>query len=102
MQLKDFLPIKVDEEMRLKLLEEEFKMRSKQPEPWTKTKYRKYANFGRIKAKTGAESEPTKLVKAKPEAKKGKKRRKAGRARKAGKRAGAGRARAKRKSRRRK
>jgi len=51
MQLKDFLPIKVDEGTRLKLLQEEFKMRSKQPEPWTKTKYRKYANFGRIKTK---------------------------------------------------
>ena len=36
----------VDEEMRLQLLQEEFKMRKKQPEPWTKTKYRKYANFG--------------------------------------------------------
>ncbi len=36
----------VDEEMRLALLQEEFKMRKKQPEPWTKTKYRKYANFG--------------------------------------------------------
>jgi len=35
-----------EEEMRLKLLEEEFKLRKKQPEPWTKTKYRKYANFG--------------------------------------------------------
>lgn len=35
-----------DESARLKLLEEEFKLRKKQPEPWTKTKYRKYANFG--------------------------------------------------------
>ena len=35
-----------DEEARLKLLEEEFKLRKKQPEAWTKTKYRKYANFG--------------------------------------------------------
>ena len=37
----------VDESMRLKLLQEEFKMRKKQPEAWTKTKYRKYANFGK-------------------------------------------------------
>lgn len=36
----------MDEAMRLKLLEEEFKLRKKQPEAWTKTKYRKYANFG--------------------------------------------------------
>lgn len=36
----------IEEEMRLKLLEEEFKLRKKQPEAWTKTKYRKYANFG--------------------------------------------------------
>jgi len=45
-------PFKPSEELRLKLLEEERKMRSKQPEPWTKTKYRKYANFGRAKLKT--------------------------------------------------
>ena len=45
-------PFKASEELRLKLLEEERKMRSKQPEPWTKTKYRKYANFGKAKAKT--------------------------------------------------
>lgn len=36
----------VDESMRMKLLEEEFKLRKKQPEAWTKTKYRRYANFG--------------------------------------------------------
>jgi len=36
----------VDEKLRIQLLEEEFKMRKKQPEAWTKTKYRKYANFG--------------------------------------------------------
>ncbi|MCD6434638.1 MAG: hypothetical protein J7L14_03425 [Candidatus Diapherotrites archaeon] len=43
---------KIDEETRLKLLEEEFRMRKKQPEAWTKTKYRKYANFvGRRKKK---------------------------------------------------
>ena len=47
-------PFKVTEELRLKLLEEERKMRAKQPEPWTKTKYRKYANFGRTKTKTNA------------------------------------------------
>jgi hypothetical protein len=42
----------VDESLRLKLLEEEQKMRSKQPEAWTKTKFRKYANFGRNRKKT--------------------------------------------------
>ena len=36
----------VDESLRLKLLQEEFKLRKKQPEAWTKTKYRRYANFG--------------------------------------------------------
>ncbi|MBI5553901.1 MAG: hypothetical protein HY917_04130 [Candidatus Diapherotrites archaeon] len=33
------------EEMRLKLLQEEFKLRKKQPEAWTKSKFRPYANF---------------------------------------------------------
>jgi hypothetical protein len=36
----------MEEEIRLKLLAEELKLRKKQPEAWTKTKYRKYANFG--------------------------------------------------------
>ena len=45
-------PFKVTEELRLKLLEEERKMRAKQPEPWTKTKYRKYANFGKARLKS--------------------------------------------------
>jgi hypothetical protein len=39
----------VTEEIRQKLLEEERRLRATQPEPWTKTKYRKYANFGRKK-----------------------------------------------------
>jgi hypothetical protein len=45
----------VDEEMRLNLLSQEMKMRSKQPEAWTKTKFRKYANFGRNRNKTAEE-----------------------------------------------
>ena len=45
----------VDEEMRVQLLAEEQKMRSKQPEAWTKTKFRKYANFGRNRKKTAEE-----------------------------------------------
>lgn len=45
----------VDEELRLALLAEEQKMRSKQPEAWTKTKFRKYANFGRNRKKTAEE-----------------------------------------------
>jgi len=44
----------VDEALRLKLLEEEFRLRRKQPEAWTKTKYRKYANFGRNRKKESA------------------------------------------------
>ena len=46
------LDIGVDEELRLKLLQEEQKMRAKQPEAWTKAKFRKYANFGRNRNKT--------------------------------------------------
>lgn len=45
------LGLEVDETMREKLLQEELKMRSKQPEAWTKTKFRKYANFGRNRVK---------------------------------------------------
>ena len=56
-----FLDSDVDEALRAKLLQEEFKMRKKQPEPWTKTKYRKYANFG-IKKKD-KEEEKTKTAK---------------------------------------
>lgn len=49
------LDLGVDEELRLKLLQEEQKLRSKQPEAWTKTKFRKYANFGRNRAKEEAD-----------------------------------------------
>jgi hypothetical protein len=45
----------VDESLRKKLLAEEQKLRSKQPEAWTKTKFRKYANFGRNRKKTAEE-----------------------------------------------
>ena len=41
--------IEITETMRLKLLKEEQKMRSKQPKPWTEIKYRRYANFGKAK-----------------------------------------------------
>ena len=37
--------VSISERMRMKLLREEFKLRAKQPEAWTKTKYRPYANF---------------------------------------------------------
>ena len=37
--------LKPTEELRLALLKEELKLRKKQPEAWTKTKFRKYANF---------------------------------------------------------
>ncbi|MFH0969868.1 MAG: hypothetical protein V1776_00170 [Candidatus Diapherotrites archaeon] len=43
------MKIEITEELRLKLLEEEFKLRSKQPTAWTKTKFRPYANFRRAK-----------------------------------------------------
>lgn len=39
------LPGKVSEKMRQALLAEELKLREKQPERWTKTKFRPYANF---------------------------------------------------------
>jgi len=45
----EVIRFEVNEEIRQKLLEEERKLRSKQPEPWTKTKFRRYANFGKIK-----------------------------------------------------
>jgi len=51
-----FLDMGVDEEMRQKLLAEEFKLRKKQPEAWTKTKYRKYANFGKNRVVKEAEA----------------------------------------------
>ena len=41
--------LEVSEELRLKLLEEEFKLRAKQPTAWTKIKFRPYANFRRPK-----------------------------------------------------
>ena len=44
------IKFEVSEETRQRLLEEERKLRAKQPEPWTKTKFRRYANFGKIKA----------------------------------------------------
>jgi hypothetical protein len=46
------LDLGVDEELRNKLLQEEQKLRSKQPEAWTKTKFRKYANFGKNRVKS--------------------------------------------------
>ena len=46
----EVVKFEVNEEIRQKLLEEERKLRAKQPEPWTKTKFRRYANFGKIKA----------------------------------------------------
>ncbi|MCD6478696.1 MAG: hypothetical protein J7L44_02290 [Candidatus Diapherotrites archaeon] len=46
----EVIKFEVNEQIRQKLLEEERKLRAKQPEPWTKTKFRRYANFGKIKA----------------------------------------------------
>ena len=44
--LSEMLGVEASEPFRVKLLKQELKMRKKQPEAWTKTKYRKYANFG--------------------------------------------------------
>ncbi len=52
--LNDILGLDSSEEFRLKLLKQEFKLRKKQPEAWTKTKYRPYANF-RTKKKDESE-----------------------------------------------
>ena len=43
--LSDLIGLEASEDFRMKLLKKEFKMRKKQPEAWTKTKYRPYANF---------------------------------------------------------
>lgn len=67
------LNMDVDESLRIQLLAEEKKMRQKQPEAWTKTKFRKYANFGRNRKKTAEEllgltstrTDTTNLAKAK-------------------------------------
>ena len=42
---KEAMYMRISEKLRKQLLKEEFKLRSKQPEAWTKTKYRAYANF---------------------------------------------------------
>jgi hypothetical protein len=44
MEQYGLLPV-ASEELRLKLLKQELKLRKKQPTAWTKTKFRKYANF---------------------------------------------------------
>lgn len=41
----EFAFLKPSEELRHKLLQEELRLRKKQPEAWTKTKFRPYANF---------------------------------------------------------
>ncbi|GEM_PF-808069 len=43
--------LQISEKLRLKLLQEEFKLRKKQPQAWTVQKYRKYANIGIRKKK---------------------------------------------------
>ena len=50
--LNDLLGIDSSEDLRQELLKQEFKMRKKQPEAWTKTKYRPYANFRTKKKET--------------------------------------------------
>jgi len=43
--LNDLIGLDSSENLRQKFLKQEFQMRKKQPEAWTKTKYRPYANF---------------------------------------------------------
>ena len=43
--LDEIIGLESNEQFRLKLLKQELKLRKKQPEAWTKTKYRPYANF---------------------------------------------------------
>ena len=58
---KDFTAIlKPTEELRKKLLKEELRLRKKQPEAWTKTKFRKYANFRTKKREVVKEGEAVK------------------------------------------
>jgi len=59
--LNEFLGMDSSEKFRQKLLSQEFKMRKKQPEAWTKTKYRPYANF-RTKKKEVVEVTESKKV----------------------------------------
>ena len=66
------LSTKVDEALRMRLLKQEFTLRKKQPEPWTKTKYRPFANF---KARR-TELEQAKLLESKKPAKKPSKKKK--------------------------
>ena len=56
--LSDLIGLEASEDFRMKLLKKEFKMRKKQPEAWTKTKYRPYANF-RTKKKDEVVGEAT-------------------------------------------
>ncbi|MBI4210441.1 MAG: hypothetical protein HY544_02965 [Candidatus Diapherotrites archaeon] len=43
--LDELIGLESSEQLRVKFLKQEFKLRKKQPEAWTKTKYRPYANF---------------------------------------------------------
>ena len=51
--LSDMIGLEASEDFRMKLLKKEFKLRKKQPEAWTKTKYRPYANFRTKKKEDG-------------------------------------------------
>lgn len=57
----EFMDIELDtEDIRQRLLNEEFKLRKKQPPAWTMQKYRKYANFGANRKKKEEKQETTK------------------------------------------
>lgn len=53
--------LKPSEELRQQLLKQELRLRKKQPQAWTKTKFRKYANFRTRK------KEPTDVLQQKKE-----------------------------------
>ncbi|MFH1256312.1 MAG: hypothetical protein V1494_03380 [Candidatus Diapherotrites archaeon] len=56
-----------NEQMRLRLLKQELRLRKKQPTAWTKTKFRPYANF-RTKKAEKAEAEMIAVEQAKTDA----------------------------------
>ena len=60
--LNDLLGMDSNEKFRQELLAQEFKMRKKQPEAWTKTKYRPYANFRTKKKEVQEGTEAKKVI----------------------------------------
>ncbi|MCR4368972.1 MAG: hypothetical protein NUV67_03640 [archaeon] len=63
--LNELLGMDSTDEFRQALLKEEFKLRKKQPEAWTKTKYRPYANFRTKKKEPEATAKTPAIAQAK-------------------------------------